>query len=455
MQVSMSWTSATEVTVSLSGLEPTEILCGDLYIISTKYDQQFVLLEDLSPSKTITFSNLTGVRGLDVRSNGVNVLVAPCGLLGTITSVVKTLGLFLGEGETLFEANIDFLEEKGLLAPNTPLYNTTQAVPASMIKSGDYLAVLRLDGLDPMIAFGTGGVTGHSTVAVWQGTGSSRQLYIVESTDADPIGKVYWPPPYGIIRTPYEQWITQAQAAKYHVNLLPISPKLTFDEDAFWSWFSVVEGEEYGYSRMLLSFLDTANPQRSLPQPIDDTVETWLLNTLDKVLPYDPSNPGAKVTTYRMLIEAANNRLNSTCFSIACLQDILVPKNQSIVAVLAMPELDSYRYNGSYEMVCSEFAARTWQHGFGSQLPDFQGSEQTPKDNYQMAIFDQGFFDKTNCPTGLRETDNGNYCQLMGQWQLDLNEYNSIGLYPQMNNHCGSQWPKYQRCPDGSNNCQC
>jgi len=451
----MRWTAADEVEVDLVGNSPTDLLCGDLYILSTGYEQRFVLLEDLSPNQTLKFSNLTGTRAYDIRVNGVNVLVAPCGLLGTVTSVVKTLGLFLGDSETLFQANIDFLEEKGLLAPNTPYYNTTQSVPASMIKSGDYLAVLRLDGLDPMIAFGTGGVTGHSTVAVWEGTGSSRQLYIVESTDADPIGKVYWPPPYGVIRTPYEQWIPQAIAANYHVNLLPISPKLTFDEDAFWAWFRTVEGEEYGYSRMLLSFLDTADPQWSLPAPIDDKVEAWLLNTLDVVLPYDPSNPSAKVTTYRMLIEAANRRLNSTCFTIACLQDILIPKNQSIVALLAMPELDSYRYNGSYEMVCSEFAARTWQHGFGSQFPDFQGSEQTPKDNYQMAVFDPTFFDKSNCPTGRRESANGNYCQLMGQWQLDLNEFNAIALYPQMNNHCGSQWPKYQRCADGTNNCKC
>lgn len=454
MQANVRWSAQDEISVDLVGSNPTEI-CGDLYIVSTSYDQRWIYLEDFSPNSTVKFSNITGNRALDVHSNGVSVLVAPCGLLGTVASVVKTLSLFLGDGETLFDANIDFLEEKGLLAPNTPLYNQTQSVPASMIKSGDYLAVLRLDGLDPLIAFGTGGVTGHSTVAVWQGEGASRQLYIVESTDADPVGKVYWPPPYGIIRTPYDQWIQQAQAAQYHVNLLPISPKLTFDEDAFWAWFSTVQGEEYGYSRMLLSFLDTANPQWSLPEPIDDRVEVWLLNTLDMLLPYDPSDPGAKVTTYRMLIAAANHRLNSTCFSVACLQDIVVPRNQTVVQVLAMPELDSYTYNGSAEMVCSEFAARTWQHGFGSQFPPMQGSEQTPKDNYQMAVFDPTFFDKSNCPNGLRESPNGNYCQLMGQWQLDLNEYNTISLYAQMNTHCGSQWPKYQRCPDGTNNCKC
>lgn len=111
---------------------------------------------------------------------------------------------------------------------------------ASTVRSGDYLAIARLDGLDPMIMwvtmelgwyqrglhtfscepvpspspppspsyllpstrrFGTGGRTGHSAVAVWEGT----QLYVVESTDSNPFGATYWPPPYGIIRTPYVQ----------------------------------------------------------------------------------------------------------------------------------------------------------------------------------------------------------------------------------------------------------
>ena len=43
-------------------------------------------------------------------------------------------------------------------------YNKLQHLNASVIRSGDYLAIARLDGLDPMIMFGTGGRTGHSAV---------------------------------------------------------------------------------------------------------------------------------------------------------------------------------------------------------------------------------------------------------------------------------------------------
>ncbi len=48
-------------------------------------------------------------------------------------------------------------------------------IDASLIKSGDYLAIARFDGLDPMIMWGTGGRTGHSAVCVWD----NGTLYVV------------------------------------------------------------------------------------------------------------------------------------------------------------------------------------------------------------------------------------------------------------------------------------
>merc|ERR1712146_112841 len=161
-------------------------------------------------------------------------------------------------------------------------------------------------------------------------------------------------------------------------------------------------------------------------------------------------DPHAKVTAYRMLIMGANKRLGTDCYDVACLQAVLAPQNRTLGSVLAMPELDSYTYFGSEEMVCSEFAARVWQHGFGSQLPVFQGSEQTPKDNYQFAIYDPDHFDASNCPVGLHTTPNGNYCQLMGQWNLPLKGYNSIVPYANINNHCESSGPATTAAPSAA-----
>jgi hypothetical protein len=50
-------------------------------------------------------------------------------------------------------------------------------IDESQIKSGDFLAIMRLDGLDPIIMYGTGSHAGHSTMALWFDDG----LYVIES----------------------------------------------------------------------------------------------------------------------------------------------------------------------------------------------------------------------------------------------------------------------------------
>ena len=52
------------------------------------------------------------------------------------------------------------------------------------IQSGDFLAIMRLDGLDPIIMYGTGTHAGHTVMALR----FDGELYIVESQDG-----WYWP----------------------------------------------------------------------------------------------------------------------------------------------------------------------------------------------------------------------------------------------------------------------
>jgi len=61
------------------------------------------------------------------------------------------------------------------------------------INSGDFFAVTRLDGLDPLIMYGTGSHSGHSVMALRM----EGELYIVESQDG-----WYWPN-HGIQKTKY------------------------------------------------------------------------------------------------------------------------------------------------------------------------------------------------------------------------------------------------------------
>ena len=71
-------------------------------------------------------------------------------------------------------------------------------VPAEMIKNGDTFNIMRLDGLDPMIAWAMGAATGHTAVALWR----DGQLQVCESNALSP----YWPR-NGIQCNPYSAWL--------------------------------------------------------------------------------------------------------------------------------------------------------------------------------------------------------------------------------------------------------
>jgi hypothetical protein len=286
-------------------------------------------------------------------------------------------------------------------------------------------------------------------VAVWEGS----TLYICESTDKNPFGEVYWPPPYGIIRTEYSKWIQLAKKAEFLVALLPLAPQYQtkFNEGKFWNWFKQVQGMPYGYHSMLYSFLDTY-PLRNLPQPIDNAMLTWFTTAFDRILP----NTTEGVSIYALFTEGLNHRLGGFCPDMKCVMGKLLDKKQMLGQITAMPEQDVWKFDGgNFSMVCSIFVARAWNEGMASGWPSYQGGEQTPKDNYQMQIYDANRFNAQNCPNGLMSdpTGNGKYCQLMGKYKLPLNGYNTIPPYSKMNEACPAQWPDYFRCPTDKPQC--
>ncbi len=146
-----------------------------------------------------------------------------------------------------------------------------------------------------------------------------------------------------------------------------------------------------------------------------------------------------------------------------CVTDWTILHNTSYPAVAAQVELDSYRYfdGKNVSMVCSVFAAAVYKNAIPrSVLPFFEAEEQTPKDNYQMAMFNGSHFTADNCPGGYFTSPSGSWCQIMGEWELPLgdNAYNTIHPYENMNNHCPAQWTpdastRYVRCPAGNPNC--
>lgn len=150
---------------------------------------------------------------------------------------------------------------------------------------------------------------------------------------------------------------------------------------------------------------------------------------------------------------ALNHRTGQSCKDMKCVADWLVENNKTIGEVTAIPEQDEWMYGKNKSLVCSVFTAHGWKVGLKGVIPDYEATEQTPKDNCQMQLFSPSRVDASNCPEGLHTSANGNYCQIMGEYWMNLDGFNSIPLYTQMNNHCPSKWPDYFRCPASNPQC--
>lgn len=81
------------------------------------------------------------------------------------------------------------------------------------VKSGDFVAITRLDGIDQIIQYGAGSHAGHSALILEV----DGVMSVVESQDG-----WYWPK-HGIQRNSWEQWKKWALNADFNVAILPLS----------------------------------------------------------------------------------------------------------------------------------------------------------------------------------------------------------------------------------------
>jgi len=174
---------------------------------------------------------------------GLHIYMFCDGYVDTFISAFKTVLLFLGgltynpEGGPVTgshvppymeKANIQFFKEAMNWEPEERTIHDVD-IDEAMINSGDFLAIFRLDGLDPMVMYGSGSRAGHSTMALRFDDG----LYVVESQDA-----WYWPFP-NIQRNKFADWIKYARNADYHVSHLPLNAeaRAKFNEKAAQDFF--------------------------------------------------------------------------------------------------------------------------------------------------------------------------------------------------------------------------
>jgi hypothetical protein len=426
---------------------PSSLFCSDWYLLADLegvMTQSFFFQGQNSVKWTVA-SNATEAEKFDIQTNGIRIFLFQDDELTTMSELTTTIGLFdplstQAPSSSAAEANLDFMAKYPQFKMDS---RPIQDVPLnkSTIRSGDFFGILRLDGLDPMLAWAMGATIGHVTTALWIG----GELYIIESTTKSS----YWPVD-GIQKTQYDIWIKQAVDAGYQVVYGPLTDEAAekFDAAAALTFFQSVEGYSYGYNTMLWAWVDT--PTDNFPcLPPDYTVcltpshMQVLFGWIDRTMP---------TVGDVIFLQAWNKRVGAEGLSFA---EVLQKANQTGISLEELPtivEEDSWVYNITRygepavgpSLVCCTFVCNIWKHGglFGDLADEINCAEQTNFDVYSMQVLQI----PQSRPAACVNADPTNFlCQLEGKYELTLYNYSTRPLYAHMSERCPSEAPGYER----------
>jgi len=247
--------NSTIVTIHLAG--PGSLLCHTSFILSSGSEIHLKEIWDEGQHE-LTFTTPTSpAEEWDILERGPRLFVYPISPEIITYNLAASLALFepvltQGVSQTFADINRDFLAAfVGLnMEPRAEDAPEFLDIPKEMIKNGDTFNIMRLDGLDPMIAWAMGAATGHTVVAMWR----DEDLYLCESNALSP----YWPV-NGVQCALYDDWIQWAVLAGYNVVWAPIDEQISQDMDMTQAWEFVdsMMGVDYGYEVVLTGLMDT------------------------------------------------------------------------------------------------------------------------------------------------------------------------------------------------------
>ena len=404
------------------------IVCMDVYFSGSINSQNINFIPSIKHeySILIKFKNKK-IDISDINFNGYHIFYFKNGVVNSISSFINTIQLFVGNN--LEENNILFLKEK--MNYDIKLNQESEVeFNHNKIKTGDILLLNRLDGLDQLIMWGTGSYIGHTAIAVW----IKDELYVLESTDANPYGKICWDPPYGIIKNKWSKWYKMVKNCSSFVSILRLNSNLNLDFNKGIEFFKSVEGLPYGYNNFIFGWIDTLYD--NYPNPFSSEFLYVLLNKFSNKKDSFPN---------KYFSQGLNKRLGTENLNF---NEVLVEalnKKIKFKQLLIVPERDKWIYKNKIRpgrsMVCDVFVLSFLKSSGLFKNIDIDVSEFTPKDLYQLKIFNDTWLNKSN----IKCLNNDSWCQILGLYYMDLNDFNSIDIYPRMNQNCGSKPPFYKR----------
>lgn len=416
------------------------LFCKQTVIINTSTIHTFSMFF-FEGRHEIVIKNITDDDLLDIKVNGLRIMNFCSNFFETMKSFGQSLLLYLGGmgsnpksllpflrpnvPKYMENANVDFMNDyvgfKQI--PRGQFGKNILKLDKNEIKTGDFIIINRYDGVDPLIMMGTGSHVGHTCVAAW----IDGELYILESQDG-----WYWPK-RGIQRNKWEQWVEWAHNADFNVAFLPLKDewRAKLNVEKALEFFYSIEGHPYGYHNFIYSWIDTKD--KNLPKFFDTEAVLLAFTVLEKI---------AKGVTDMMLTEGLNLRLGTKGLSLPQIVIEAAKRNIKFEEVLAIPEKEGWEYSDGVNYVCSCFVVAFYKHGgmFGDL--EIEPNEFTPKDVYNLNIFDAEYKKPQVCEEADPDLP---YCQIMGRYKLTLTNYSTIEPYSHMNERCSSQAPEFIR----------
>lgn len=406
--------------------------CMDLYVFATPYrvtwDYYFSAREH-----TLKFDSWEEAAEMEyVKQHGVSVFLMPSGMLGTLLSLIDVLPLF---SNTVWgqNANLAFLtKHMGATFEKRPQPWRTTINPDD-VHSGDFLAVSKIrgrwGGFETLEKWVTGAFAGHTAVCLKDELGN---LWVGESGHENEKGEEI------IVVIPWEEWweLSLKDSSNPQIALLPLHPdvRAKFNSTAAWEYARSMSGKPYGYHNMIFSWIDTIAD--NYPPPLDAHLVISVMSMWTRVQPAYAAN---------MWNEALNKRLGTEDLDLYGILGETERRGIAFDELLTVPEHDEWVYSDGQSTTCVAFILAMYKAAgvFGPVSSSVQVTEFTIRDAYMLKIFENN---QTRLPSWC---NNGNvqlpFCQILGEYQMELPEYNSVEPYANMNENCPSLPPVYDR----------
>lgn len=364
-----------------------------------------------------------------IKTKGLNIMRSCDTSNNWFSDILMTIRVFIQRGgdidipEPLEDASIKLIKTMTDFEFKKRKNPKTIKIRKKNIKSGDYFAVMRLDGLASIILLGSGSKISHSVMSMWR----AGELYICESQEADYYQR------QGIQCNPYDDWFDWIIKAGYNIVHLPIKEEVRrkFDEGSAWEFIDQMDGQNYGFRNFLFGFYDTVD--QNLPEILDLNFLTFLMETLDLFIhPY----------LDLIFFEAFNKRLGTKNLSLKEIWEEIYKKNSSLEELMAIVEDENWVYSDGHSYVCSAFVVGVYKRAglFGDlkiNAPEF-----TPKDLYELNFFDVS---GKNIPEECFGFAPYGYCQLSGRLDMNLGKVSYVEPYDNMDESCPTKIPDFIR----------